>query len=284
MTARPIVAALAALVLLPAAARADVVVPDDQIVTGKQCVGALCADNEVFANPAFRVKVGDTPGINLVQTGDGGYTAQTWDVAGNEANFFVRDVTGGSRLTFRIRPGAPTGALDLQANGEVESIGVLQQRMDAITATGNADGAAILTALRTLPIRTYRVNHDGAASPHLLPAGPEFRAAFGLGGNDQRLAPGDVAAVALAAVKELDARVSALSLTPGPKGETGAQGEAGATGAQGERGAHGEPGTGAAPTATTSSSRIAALESANRKLAKELKSLRKQVAKLRAKR
>lgn len=281
MTARPLVAAIAALALLPAAAHADVVVPDDQIVVGKQCVGALCANNEAFGPQAFRVKVSDTPAINLVQTADAGFTAQTWDVGGNEANFFVRDLTGGSKLPFRIRPGAPTSALDLQANSEVESVGVLQQRMDMITATGNADGAAILTALRTLPIRKYRVNSDGAATPHLLPGSQEFRAAFGLGGNDQRLAPADVAAVALAAVKELDARVSALSLTPGPKGDQGAQGEAGATGATGETGA---PGAAAAPTATTSSSRIAALEASNRKLAKELKTLRKQISKLRAKR
>ena len=50
----------------------------------------------------------DTPAMRLEQNNSGGFTAQTWDVAGNEANFFVRDVTSGSRLPFRIRPGAPT--------------------------------------------------------------------------------------------------------------------------------------------------------------------------------
>jgi hypothetical protein len=40
-------------------------------------------------------------------------------VAGNEANFFVRDVTSGSRLPFRIRPGAPTSSLDIAADGRV---------------------------------------------------------------------------------------------------------------------------------------------------------------------
>lgn len=61
----------------------------------------------------------DTPAIRLEQNGTGGFTAQTWDVAGNEANFFVRDVTGGSRLPFRIRPGAPTSSIDISANGNV---------------------------------------------------------------------------------------------------------------------------------------------------------------------
>jgi len=61
----------------------------------------------------------DTPAIRLEQNNSGGFTAQTWDVAGNEANFFIRDVTGGSRLSFRIRPGAPTSSLDIAANGNV---------------------------------------------------------------------------------------------------------------------------------------------------------------------
>jgi hypothetical protein len=61
----------------------------------------------------------DTPAIRLEQNNTGGFTAQTWDVAGNEANFFVRDLTGGSRLPFRIRPGAPTSSIDISASGNV---------------------------------------------------------------------------------------------------------------------------------------------------------------------
>ena len=61
----------------------------------------------------------DTPAIRLEQNNSGGFTAQTWDIAGNEANFFVRDVTSGSRLPFRIRPGAPTSSIDISANGDV---------------------------------------------------------------------------------------------------------------------------------------------------------------------
>lgn len=66
-----------------------------------------------------QMKTGDTPGIRLEQDNTGGYTAQTWDVAGNEANFFVRDVTGGSKLPFRIRPNAPTSSIDIAASGNV---------------------------------------------------------------------------------------------------------------------------------------------------------------------
>ncbi|HVQ37985.1 MAG TPA: hypothetical protein VMS31_10660, partial [Pyrinomonadaceae bacterium] len=61
----------------------------------------------------------NTPALRLEQNNSGGFNAQTWDIGGNEANFFVRDVTGGSRLSFRIRPGAPTSSIDISANGNV---------------------------------------------------------------------------------------------------------------------------------------------------------------------
>jgi hypothetical protein len=67
----------------------------------------------------LHIATGDTPAQRLEQTSASGFTAQTWDIAGNEANFFVRDVTGGSRLPFRIRPGAPTSSIDIAATGNV---------------------------------------------------------------------------------------------------------------------------------------------------------------------
>jgi len=67
----------------------------------------------------LHTNTGNTPALRFEQNNSGGFTAQTWDVGGNEANFFVRDVTGGSRLPFRIRPGAPTSSIDISANGNV---------------------------------------------------------------------------------------------------------------------------------------------------------------------
>lgn len=67
----------------------------------------------------LHVATSNTPAVRFEQTNAGGFTAQTWDVAGNEANFFVRDVTSGSRLPFRIRPGAPTSSIDISADGDV---------------------------------------------------------------------------------------------------------------------------------------------------------------------
>ncbi len=67
----------------------------------------------------LHITTGNTPATRLEQTTAGGFTAQTWDIGANEANFFVRDVTGGSKLPFRLRPGAPTSSIDVSASGNV---------------------------------------------------------------------------------------------------------------------------------------------------------------------
>ncbi len=61
----------------------------------------------------------DTPTLRLQQDGTGGWTPQAWDVAGNESNFFIRDVTNASKLPFRIQPGAPTSSLCIRNQGNV---------------------------------------------------------------------------------------------------------------------------------------------------------------------
>ncbi|MCL1149837.1 tail fiber domain-containing protein [Shewanella ulleungensis] len=62
---------------------------------------------------------GDSPTMRLEQNGSSGFTAQTWDVAANETNFFIRDATNGSKLPFRIRPGAPDSSLYIDTNGDI---------------------------------------------------------------------------------------------------------------------------------------------------------------------
>ena len=62
----------------------------------------------------LHVKNGNTPTLRLEQDGSSGFTAQTWDMAGNEANLFIRDVTNGSDLPFRIFPDAGTNALTIE--------------------------------------------------------------------------------------------------------------------------------------------------------------------------
>jgi len=54
---------------------------------------------------------GDTPTLRLQQDGSSGFASQVWDMAGNETNFFIRDVSNGSTLPFRIQPGAASNVI-----------------------------------------------------------------------------------------------------------------------------------------------------------------------------
>jgi len=78
----------------------------------------------------------DTPTLRLQQDGTGGWTPQAWDVAGNESNFFIRDVTNASRLPFRIQPGAPTSSLCIKNQGNV-GIGTWEP-VEKLHVEGNA--------------------------------------------------------------------------------------------------------------------------------------------------
>ena len=71
-----------------------------------------------IADPAVKLHVfnTDTPTMRLDQIG--GFGSYRWDVAGNETNFFVRDVNSNS-LPFRIRPGVATSTVDIGAAGTV---------------------------------------------------------------------------------------------------------------------------------------------------------------------
>jgi hypothetical protein len=119
------------------------------------------------------ISTSNTPAIRLEQTSAGGFTAQTWDVAGNEANFFVRDVTGGSRLPFRIRPGAPTSSVDISADGDVgigtaspdEKLHVLES-VDAVTVSlvQNTSATVNAVALTRAQSDTATVNFQAHAS------------------------------------------------------------------------------------------------------------------------
>ena len=157
-------------------------------------------------------------------------------MAGNEANFFIRDVTGGSRLPFRIRPGAPTSAIDIAAsgnvgigtaspsakldvNGDAYIAGTLTQLSSRTSKTNfvavTAEG--VLDQLARLPIWTWNYLRSNSGDRHIGPVAEDFYATFGFGTSERHLAPSDVAGVALAATQALqrevavrDAKIEAL--------------------------------------------------------------------------
>ncbi len=237
----------------------------------------------------------NTPTIRLEQGTGGGNAAMTWDVAGNEANFFVRDQTNGSRLPLRIFPGAPTNSLvvaasgfigtglsaptaplhvfrddgsamlrveeshgtpaprtlmelinngpaalrltdsasasswdlagdssltfatvaavtpqfTMAANGDIAITGTLSQGSSRLlkTAIEAVDPSDLFARALQLPVYQWSYIGRPASERHIGPMAEDFHALFGLGGDAARLAPSDVAGVALVAVQELATQV-----------------------------------------------------------------------------
>jgi hypothetical protein len=135
----------------------------------------------------LHVKSGNTPTLRLEQDGSSGFTPQTWDLAGNEANFFIRDATNGSTLPFRVFPGAPSNALTIEATTGDIGIGTTtpDQELD-IEASGpnfrltNTGGGA--------SIWDFRVNADsGRLTITDDPDGTRNPFKIGLGANNNLL-------------------------------------------------------------------------------------------------
>lgn len=122
------------------------------------------ADGDVgikTSNPVVDLHIveGNTPTLRLEQDGSDGFTPQTWDVAGNETNFFIRDATNGSPLPFRIMPAAPQNSFVIAADGD---IGVGTMTPDADLDIENSTRPTLrLTKNNTNHIELYRDETDG---------------------------------------------------------------------------------------------------------------------------
>ena len=91
---------------------------------------------------------GNSPVLRIEQDASSGFTPQIWDIAGNEANFFIRDVTNGSTLPFRIKPGAPENALFIAANGNI-GLGTATPNANASLELKSANKGFLLNRLTT---------------------------------------------------------------------------------------------------------------------------------------
>jgi len=68
------------------------------------------------------------------------------------------------------------------------------------------DGEKVLTTLRNVPVSTWNYIAEGKEVRHIGPMAEDFYSAFNLGTNNASIGVQDLASVALAAVKALDAR------------------------------------------------------------------------------
>jgi hypothetical protein len=132
----------------------------------------------------LHINTGNTPAIRLEQNNTGGFTAQTWDIAGNEANFFVRDVTGGSTLPFRIQPGAGSNTLYLASD---EQVGIGTTTPDApLEVVSPAAGLTMqLAAPGDVFFRQLNTTTGQFVDINLI--GDEFRLNFNTGGAGPEL-------------------------------------------------------------------------------------------------
>lgn len=114
----------------------------------------------------LHVKSGNTPTLRLEQDGSSGFTPLVWDLGGNEANFFIRDATNGSTLPFRIFPGAPSNALNIEAT--TGDVGIGDTSPDAALDVERSDGTAQIlveeTSVSVAPRTLLALRNNGSAN------------------------------------------------------------------------------------------------------------------------
>lgn len=146
------------------------------------------------ATPSVEIhsKNGDSPTLRLEQDGSSGFGLQTWDLAGNEANFFIRDVTNGSQLPFRIQPGADSNSIYIASDNDVgigtsspdANLHVIGTSILLEETDGGTAGADALHLKRATGGVAIRLESGQASAPdpvrlNLNPTFNEFRISFG---------------------------------------------------------------------------------------------------------
>ncbi len=115
------------------------------------------------ANPEVDLHMvsGNSPALRIEQDGSSGFTSQSWDVGGNESNFFIRDVTNASKMPFRIVPGASNNSLFIAADGDIGFETSTPDGLIDVAHPDNANNHAFLIA----PSGKVGVNIDNGEVP-----------------------------------------------------------------------------------------------------------------------
>lgn len=176
----------------------------------------------------LHVRDGDTPALRLEQDDSAGFAAQTWDLAGNETNFFLRNVTGGSQLPFRVFPDAGDDLLIMRngrvgintenpaaqlhvAGGDLRVDGTVYQLSSRAAKTDLTamDAGRMLELLSSLDLFNWRYQSASSQGLHFGPTAEDFYALFGLGESDRHISVSDMAGVALGAAQALQQELAA---------------------------------------------------------------------------
>lgn len=174
------------------------------------------------SDPATKLHVtgGDSPALRLEQSNALGWGEQSWDLVGNESNFFVRDATNGSNTPFRVLSGSDTNMLvvsganvgvgtasptsTLHIEGDAYVNGTLIQASDRNLKENieSVDNEVILDQILNTPIYYWNYTADPKDRTHLGPMAQDYHAATSLG-TSTTIAPLDVNGALIASVQAL---------------------------------------------------------------------------------
>lgn len=116
----------------------------------------------------LHVKDNDTPTLRLDQDGTSGWAPQIWDIAGNETNFFIRDVTNGNAFPFKIYPNASTNSFVISSKGFI-GLG-MSNPIERLHVNGSAkvDSTMIFNPIVEIPVLPIEGEMYMDANDHML--------------------------------------------------------------------------------------------------------------------
>jgi hypothetical protein len=110
--------------LMAATAQADVVVLDDHVVTGSQCVGLDCVNGENFSFDTIKVKENNTRILFDDTSSSASFPKTDWRLIANDSanggrnHFTIEDATAGHEV-FTLMGAAPANSLFISATGNL---------------------------------------------------------------------------------------------------------------------------------------------------------------------
>lgn len=180
--------------------------------------GSIALGYRVTADADYTTALGHRASANghsgAFVRGDASTTDSLLAVANNE--FAVR-AAGGFR--FRTNATLTTGCNLPAGSGafSCSSSRTLKERFAGV------DGEELLSHIRGVPVNTWSYVDEPGGVRHLGPFAEDFRAAFGLGGDDRSIGLLDIAGVNFAAVQALEARTAELRAAAAEVGRLNAE-------------------------------------------------------------